>query len=430
METVNRRQFLGQTGVASLSALQYTHAADAPLEKVNVAVMGLRGRGKLLASHFAGLKDAQVVALCDVDESLFPAVVKTVAEKQGREPKLVQDVRKLLGDKSIHAIVIAAPNHWHALAAVWACQAGHDVYVEKPVSHNIVEGRRMVEAARKYERIVQSGTQRRGSKHWLAAAEYLKSGKIGHIGMARAWINRKRPNIGHPKDEAVPKGVDYDLWQGPAPAHAFNPNRFHYNWHWFWDYGGGELANNGVHMLDMARLGLGVDAPTRITSTGGKFSYDDDQQTPDTQLVTYEFPGTILLWEHRCWSNFGLLNEEGPVRIGGGLIYYGDKGTLTINDKGWQAYVDGKVVDKQDGEEDSLGVITSFVESVKTRKMPNADIEEGHRSTTLCHLGNVSHRVGRPVQWDGKLERFIKDDEANRYLSREYRKPFVLPEKV
>ncbi|MCE9532108.1 MAG: Gfo/Idh/MocA family oxidoreductase, partial [Planctomycetes bacterium] len=261
MPSINRREFLETTGVAaSLSALDYARAADAPHEKVNVAVMGLRGRGKLLASLFAGLKDAHVAALCDVDESVIPAVVKTVAEKQGKEPKVVTDFRKLLDDKDIHALVIAAPNHWHALATVWACQANKDVYVEKPISHNIIEGRRMIEAARKYERIVQAGTQRRASRHWTSAAEYIRAGKIGHVGMARAWIIRKRPSIGRKKDEAVPKGVDYNLWLGPAPARDFNPNHFHYNWHWFWDYGGGELANNGIHMLDMARQGLGLDS--------------------------------------------------------------------------------------------------------------------------------------------------------------------------
>lgn len=435
MTFVNRRRFLAQTsraaGVAvSLSALGFARAGGAPQEKVAVAVMGVRGRGKGLAALFAGLKEAQVAAICDVDEAVVPAAVKVVADIQGQAPRVVTDVRKLLDDKSIDALVIASPNHWHALATVWACQAGKDVYVEKPAGHNVVEGRRMVEAARKYGRVVQHGTQRRASPHWTSAAEYARSGKLGKVGMARAWIIRPRKNLGRPKDEPVPAGVNYDLWLGPAPELPFNPNRFHYNWNWFWDYGGGELPNNGVHLLDMARLGLGVDSPTTIASSGGKLVFDDAQETPDTQLVAYEFPGTVLLWEHRCWSNFGLLNEEGPVRIGGGVIYYGDKGTLVVNDKGWQVTVDGKVVESRPGVEDSLELVRNFVACVKSRKRPAADIEIGHLSTTLAHLGNIGQRVGRKLRWDGKSETFPGDAEANRQLGREYRKPFVLPERV
>lgn len=425
---MHRRQFLA--GAAGLSAATFMRAADGPGEKVRVAVMGLRGRGKSLASLFAGLKDVRVAALCEVDGRLVPDVARRLQDQGQPAPRAEKDVRRLLDDKSIDALVIATPNHWHALATVWACQSGKDVYVEKPAGHNIIEGRRMVQAARKYQRIVQHGTQRRASPHWLSAAEYARSGKLGKVGMARAWIIRPRKNIGRPKDEPAPAGVDYDLWLGPAPERAFNPNRFHYQWNWFWDYGGGELPNNGVHLLDMARLGLGVDAPATISSSGGKLVFDDAQETPDTQLVSYEFPGAVLLWEHRCWSNFGLLNEEGPVRIGGGVIWYGDRGSLVVNDKGWQVTVDGKVVEQQPGEEDSVGLVRDFLDCIKSRKPPAADIEVGHLSTTLAHLGNISQRLGRKLRWDGESERFPDDEEANRLLGREYRKPFVLPERV
>lgn len=431
--SVPRREFLktiGHTGAAALTAASFARAADAPSEKVRVAVIGLRGRGKSLATIFAGLKNVHVAALCDVDPSLVPGVAKSLRDLDQPEPRIEKDLRRLLDDRSLDVVVVATPNHWHALATVWACQAGKDVYVEKPAGHNVVESRRMVEAARKYNRIVQHGTQRRASPHWLSAAEFARSGKLGRVGMARAWIIRPRKNLGRPADSAPPAGVDYDLWLGPAPLRPFNVNRFHYQWNWFWDYGGGELPNNGVHLLDMARLGLGVDSPDTISSSGGKLVYDDAQETPDTQLVSYEFPGAVLLWEHRCWSNFGLLNEEGLVRIGGGVIYYGDKGSLVVNDKGWQVTVDGKVVENHPGEEDSVALVQNFVDCVKSRQRPAADIEIGHLSTTLAHLGNISQRTGRKLRWDGKQELFPGDTEANAFLHREYRKPFVLPEHV
>lgn len=435
MRLQHRRTFLGRTALTggvltTLPALSYGRAADKPNEKVSLAVMGLRGRGKSLASAFAGFKDVNVVALCDVDTRLFGDVVKLVEKQQRPAPRTVQDVRKLLEERSLDAVVIAAPNHWHALATVWACQAGKDVLVEKPVAHNVVEGRRMIEAARKYDRVVQVGTQRRSSPHWKKAAELVRAGKIGHVATARAWIIRKRKPIGRQPDGPVPEGVDYDLWLGPAPKRPFNANRFHYNWHWFWEYGGGELANNGVHMLDMARLGMGVEAPTSVVSTGGRYVFHDDQETPDTQLVTWEFPNAVLLWEHRQWSGAGLLNEEGNVRIGGGVAFYGDKGTLIVNDAGWRIVVDGKDVESGLGVDESESLLRNFVACIKSRRRPDADIEIGHHSTVLCHLGNIAQRLDRKLRWDAKKELFLRDEAANALLGREYRKPFVVPERV
>jgi predicted dehydrogenase len=434
MAAVNRRQFLEQSGTAAgvavgLSALEYAGAAAAN-DTLTVAVMGVRGRGRELAAHFAKQPDVEVAALCEVDPKVVPAALKGVADHQRREPPVVTDVRRLLDDAAIDALIIAAPNHWHALATVWGCQAGKDVYVEKPVSHNIVEGRRMVEAARRYERVVQSGTQRRSSPHWRRATELVRAGRIGHVATARAWIIRPRQPIGRMADAPVPEGVDYGLWLGPAALRPFNPNRFHYNWHWFWEYGNGELGNNGVHMLDMARLGLGAEAPAVVSSAGGLFVFDDDRETPDTQVVTYEFPGCVLIWEHRQWSSYGLLNEEGHVRIGGGVVFYGSEGTLHVNDQGWQIVVKGETVEQGPGADDSIPLIRNFIDCVKSRERPDADIEDGHRSTSLCHLGNISQRLGRRLRWDGERERFPDDDEANRLLTRDYRRPYVLPEQV
>ncbi len=425
MPRMDRREFLGTSARAAGVAAGVATLAVAtlpPSEQLQLAVMGVNGRGKALASEFASIPAARVAVLCDVDERVIPGVAKIVEEKQGGSPPRVEkDVRRVLEDKSIDALVIAAPDHWHALAAVWACQAGKDVYVEKPISHNLVEGRRMVEAARRYKRIMQVGTQRRSAPHWASMVEYLRSGKLGHVAMARAWIIQKRVNIGHTGDGPVPEGVDYNLWLGPAPERPFNPNRFHYTWHWFWDYGTGELGNNGVHGLDMARWGLGVDAPTAVTSGGGKLFYDDDQETPDTQIVTYEFPGTSLVWEHRTWSNYGIDGRSF------GVTFYGDQGTLASDDKGWQVTVDGKITDKQPGSQMEMAHLNNFIDCVKERRRPNADIEIGHRSTSLCHLGNIAQRLGRKLVWDGARERFPDDDEANRLLAREYRAPFVLP---
>ncbi len=432
MSKQNRRQFLRRTSgavsvAAGLSALNFARAAAGPGDRVRIAVMGVRGRGKALASGFAAIKNAHVVAVCDADENVLAPVVKIVEEKQGNSPPRIElDVRKLIDDKSIDALAIAAPNHWHALATVWACQAGKDVYVEKPVSHNILEGRKMVEAARKYDRVVQVGTQRRSSPHWAAAHEYVQSGNLGKVSLVRAWVIQMRENIGKAGGpQPIPEGVNYDLWLGPAPMKSLTRKRLHYDWHWFWDYGGGELANNGIHMLDIARRGVGVDYPRAVASGGGKFYFDDDQETPDTQVVTYEYPNLSLVWEHRTWSKFGF---EGR---GSGVAYYGDKGTLVVDDKGWQVTApDGNVVETEPSSQMEMAHLQNFIDCVHDRRRPNADIEFGHISTSLCHLGNISQRLGRKLAWDGEAEKFPNDNEANQMLRREYRKPFVIPESV
>jgi predicted dehydrogenase len=431
MSRVNRRQFLNRstsvaTAAVGLTALNHLHAASRPNERVQIAVMGVHGRGKALASEFASIKEAHVVAICDVDDSVIAPVVKVVEEKQGNSPPRVEtDVRKLIEDKSIDALVIAAPNHWHALATIWACQAGKDVYVEKPVSHNVFEGRHMVDAAKKYDRIVQVGTQRPSSPHWIAAHDCVRSGKLGKVSMVRAWVIQKRVNIGKAGGpQAIAEGVNYDLWVGPAPMKPLTRKNLHYDWHWFWDYGGGELANNGIHMIDIARRGIGVNYPKTVASSGGKFYFDDDQETPDTQIVTFEYPDLSLVWEHRTWTKFGF---EGR---GTGVAYYGDQGTLVADDKGWQVTVDDKVVESSPGSQMEMPHVQNFIDCVKARRQPNATIEMGHISTTLCHMGNISQRVGRKLTWDAQTERFVNDEGANQLLRREYRKPFVVPDQV
>jgi predicted dehydrogenase len=415
----NRRTFLGVAGALALGRT----ASAAASEKVRVGVIGVRGRGTDLAREFARNKESEVVALCDIDDAAFAKAVKEVEKIGGKAPRTEKDYRRLLDDKSIDAIAIATPDHWHALLTVLGCQAEKDVYCEKPVSHNIVEGRRMVQAARKYNRVVQAGTQRRSYGYVKEAVEYARSGALGKVGMARAWIHQKRKSIGHGKPGPVPEGVDYAMWQGPAPDRPFMANRFHYNWHWFWNWGTGELGNNGIHGLDVARWGLGVEAPVAVTSGGGKYVFDDDQEVPDTQIVTWEFPDACLVWEHRMWSKHGTENASF------GIAFYGDDGTLLIDDKGWRVE-DGKEAGGKPtpgGMSDHIG---NFLECVKSRSKPNAEIEIGHMSTRLCHLGNIAHRLGRKLTFDGVTETFPNDAEANKLLGREYSSRIEMPSQV
>ncbi len=404
---LDRRLFLGAAGAGVLFAPGRSAKAKAS-ERVRVAVIGLKNRGTDHARMFAANPGSEVVAVCDVDDAMFAKPVKAVEKAAGKAPAIEKDFRRLLDDKTINAVTIATPDHWHALLTVLACQAGKDVYVEKPASHDVVEGRRMVEAARKYNRIVQLGTQRRSAPYVQEAIERVRSGSIGKVGMARAWTHQKRHSIGHGHPGSVPPGLDYALWQGPAPGRPYYENRLHYNWHWFWNWGTGELGNNGIHCLDVARWGLGVEAPTNVSSSGGKYAFDDDQETPDTQVAAWEFPGACLVYEHRIWSNHP---EEGSLF---GIAFYGDKGTLIINEKGWRIE-DGETAKGQTSPDGQALHVQNFLDCVKSRQKPNADIEIGHLSTRLCHLGNIAYRTGKKLAFDAAREAF-HDAEANALL--------------
>ena len=423
---VSRRQFLGASaknaaGVAvGMVALAGATAKAAPSDRVRVATIGVRNQGKTLAAGLAGLPDAEVVALCDVDESLRPAAVRAVVEVQGKAPRWERDFRRILEDRSIDAVVIATPDHWHALMTILACQAGKDVYVEKPVSHNVEEGRQMVAAARRHDRVVQSGLQQRSGHHFQTAVDFVRSGKLGAVHLAKAWTVHRRKPIGHKRDGVAPQGVDYDLWLGPAAMRPFNANRFHYNWHWFWDYGTGELGNWGAHMLDVARWGLGVEWPSRVSAAGGRFHFDDDQETPDTLIVNYAYPAATIVWEHRLWSTHGVEGRSAAA------AFYGEKGTLVVDRGGWKVYDSTETIASDTSEQ--LGShLRNFVDCVKTRSRPAADIETGHVSSALCHLGNIAHRIGREVTFDPAQGSFGTANEANVLLSRSYRSPWELP---
>ena len=429
MSDLNRRTFLASAGAgaAALGLASASVARDS--DKLRIAVIGVRGRGSSHISAFCENPKTTVFALCDIDEREFKSNAKFVEEKTGKAPLCVQDLRRIFDDKTIDAVSIATPNHWHALATVWACQAGKDVYVEKPVSHNFVEGRKMVEAARKYGRIVQTGTQSRSSKGIAEAVEFLRSGKLGEIYMAKGLCYKPRGSIGHKPDGTPPPGVDYNLWLGPAPERPFNPNRFHYEWHWNWDYGNGDLGNQGIHQMDIARWGINKhDWPAKIESSGGRYGYKDDGETPNTQISTYRYPDCELVFEVRGLST----NDELGVKVGN--LFYGTNGILAINGDKWSTQL-GKAGGKLEagpsgsGGGDHFG---NFVEAVLSRdpKKLNADIEQGHRSSALCHLGNIAYRTGRALDFDGQAENFGSDAKANALLTREYRSPFRMPDQV
>lgn len=421
---LNRRQFLGSSaanaaGVAvgmvgiGLAEAHGQRPAGA-LERVRLGVIGVRTQGLDVAKTLARLPAAEVVSLCDVDERVLDAAAGKLEELQQRPPRRVSDFRRMLDDPSIDAVVVATPDHWHAAMTVQACEAGKDVYVESPVSHCVAEGPEMIAAARRHGRVVQSGLQQRSGRHFQSAVDYIRSGKLGTVKMARAWCAHRRKSIGFKADAPTPEGVDYNRWLGPAPARPFNPNRFHHNWRWYWDYGAGELGNWGVHFLDVARWGLNVQLPDRVSSTGGLMYLRDDRDAPDTQIVQYSFPGKTIVWEHRMWSHHGLEGRSAAC------AFYGDNGTLIVDRGGWKVY--GRKDAENSGPSELLAShLGNFLDCMTTRRPPAADLETADAGSVLCHLGNIAHRVGREVVFDPQTRRFVGDEAANALLQREPR---------
>lgn len=426
MRGVNRRTFLASAGSgAAALAIGSGSRAAGPNDQIRVAVIGIRSRGQEHINAFSGRKDTAVVALCDIDSRLFNGSAKKVEDRSGKAPALIGDLRRVMDDKSIDVVSIATPNHWHALAAVWALQAGKDVYVEKPVSHNVSEGRKISDAAAKYNKICQAGTQNRSSEGVKSAVEFLRSGKLGKVYLAKGLCYKPRGSIGTKADAPVPDGVDYNIWLGPAPERAFNPNRFHYEWHWNWDYGNGDIGNQGIHQMDVARWGLGVGLPTHVVASGGRYGYKDDGETPNTQVAAFQYGDAMLEFEVRGLPT----NAESGVKIGN--LFYGTEGVLVLNEGKWQTFFGHKNEPGPTGQGggDNFG---NFVEAVKSRKkeMLNAEVTEGHLSSALCHLANVSYRLGRALKFDPKAEKFVGDKDADAMLTREYRSPFRMPESV
>jgi len=435
MSDLNRREFMKTSsrvtaaaalGISALGARRVLGAN----ERIRVAVAGVRGRGGSHISEVGQLPDCEVVAICDPDEAEIAKRVENFKGAGRTDVSTYVDVREALEDKNIDVLTIATPNHWHSLMGIWACQAGKDVYVEKPCSHNIFEGRKLVEAARKYGRIVQQGTQARSAPAMREAIGQLREGIIGEVYMARGLCYKWRATIGRTLEEAPPKGVNYDLWLGPAPKRPYSRNRFHYNWHWHWDYGNGDIGNQGVHQMDIARWALGVGLPTRAQSMGGHFLFDDDQETPNTQVSTFQYPEEkkMIVFEVRHW----MTNDEAGYKVG--VTIYGSDGYMVIPSYGeYRTYLG------RNGEPGPTGNVrkplahfANFFEAVRKRDrgILAAEIEEGHRSSALCHLANMSYRLGRTVDFDPKTETCNGDKEANRLLAREYRAPYTMPQGV
>jgi predicted dehydrogenase len=386
------------------------------MNTLTVGVMGVNGRGTGLAQGFMAQKNVEIAYVCDVDSRALARVVELVGNKQMKKPQGIVDVRKMLDDKSLDILVCAAPNHWHAPATILGCNAGKHVYVEKPCSHNANEGELAIAVARKNDRVVTMGTQRRS---WPAIQEgiaKLHDGAIGRLMYARTWYNAKRPSIGVGKPADVPSWLNYELWQGPAPQKPFKDNLIHYNWHWHWNWGCGELGNNGIHGLDVARWGMQVDYPIHVSSSGGKYRWDDDQETPDTHVVAFDFPDKkTITWEGLSWSPLG------PMDDGFGVTFHGEKGSMAILGSGYKIYdLGNKEIAAKGGDGGDSVHVANFIDCVRNAKRPNADIEEAHKSTLLCHLGNIAHRTGRVLKTDPKNGRILEDAEAMKLWGREY----------
>jgi len=438
---MDRRRFLaGSSAVvagATFATTAISRAEDAPAanDRAAVAVMGLRGRGGGLLRTFAAREDVAVLYVCDVDSRVLGERAAATEQQTGRKPKAVKDFREALDDQAVDALVIGAPDHWHAIPTILACQAGKDVYVEKPDGHNALEGRAMVAAMRKHGRVVQLGTQARSNTHAQSAMRYIAEGHLGKVRFAKAWESARQGSIGHTPDSEPPPGVDYDLWLGPAPKRPFNPRRFHGSWRWFFDYGTGDLGNDGVHRLDLARWGLAAAlkaegrelprAPRRVSAHGGKLYFDDDQQWPDTQMVTYDYPGCVMTYELRIWSPYKLHEEHE------GAAVLGENGYVVLGNRRWRAFdAKGNAVAGESGADNTAGHVENFLTCMKTREKPAADLETvGHPSSLLCHLGNAAWRLGRTLEFNPETYTCGDDAEANRLLTRpSYREPWVLPE--
>jgi len=415
--SINRRVFLGRTALGTLGVVTGLRTANAQESAANRVVVGVMGmsRGLRLATQFVEQPNVEVRYTCDVDSDRAAQAAETIEKKGVPRPKEITDFRRILDDPEVDAVVCATPNHWHAPATILACAAGKHVYVEKPCSHNAREAELMAEAARKHKRAVQVGTQRRSSGTIREAIEMLHAGEIGQVFSSRATYCSKRTSIGKGKPIDVPPNLDYELWQGPAPRTPLLDNRIHYNWHWFWHWGNGELGNNGVHFLDICRWGLGVDFPIRVTSAGGRYAFDDDQETPDTHTLAYEFEGGKMatFLAHSC-------NPYGTEFVN----FYGLKGTLLIAENGNYTFLDmdNKVVKSNEGSRGDAEHIADFLAAIRDNRTTNqhAGIEDAHPSTTLCHLGNIAHRVGRALRCDASNGHILDDPDAMALWSRKF----------
>jgi len=437
----NRRKFIKQavTGVAALSvggilpgfnAKSYGSIIGAN-ERIRVACMGVNARGKAVAANFALQKNCEVIYVCDVDKRAAAKCISVVEKNQNKATKNQPDFRKALEDKSLDALVVTAPDHWHAPAAILASKAGKHVYLEKPISHNPNEGELLVQAVNKYKNVIQVGNQRRSWPNVRLGIEEIKSGSIGKVSFAKTWYTNNRPTIGIGKETSVPDWLDYELWQGPAPRRPFRDNLVHYNWHWFKHWGTGEALNNGTHQVDLARWGLGLEYPTKVMSSGGRYAYTDDWEFPDTQFISMEFDNkaSIVFESRSC-------NAKPIDGHATGVTFYGDKGSLMIIGNSYTIYdMNGKEVKKVDNSvkvdaRDAMNPsqmldayhIQNFFDGIKKGISVNSEIVGAYQSTLLCQLGNISQFAGESLNIDNKTGKIINNKVAQKYWSREYEK--------
>lgn len=476
MPRSTRRKFLktsfAAAGLVTLAGTKSSGKVLGANDAIRVGIAGLHGRGQSHLAEMLKIDGVEITYLIDPDQKVLDGAVKKVESATGRKPQAIKDIRQALDDKELDVVTVATPNHWHSLITVWACDAGKDVYVEKPCSHNVHEGRIAVDMARKKGRIVQHGTQSRSDADWSGAIDFIKSGKAGKLQVARGLVYKPRKSIGFKNPETPPETLDFDLWLGPAPKQPFHKNLVHYNWHWFWDTGNGDIGNQGVHQMDIARWGIdGATLPKHVIGLGGRFGYEDQGQTPNTQIAIFDFGPAQLIFEVR-----GLPTENYPhAGPFGDNVFHCDGGLVTRQ----HFYPKGsdtpeKIPSGPLGP--GRGHFANFITAVRSRSQSelNADILEGHYSSALCHLANISYRLGEKVPFnpqtkafgdnkeayetlarmeehltrnglkldsekyllgrqlavDAEKEAFVGDDDANRMLTREYRAPFVVPEKV
>ncbi len=454
---MERRIFLKTTlmGTASIGlgslvsgGLSEIYGQRAPSNKVKVALIGCRNMGWDDLSTFLQYPEIECVALCDIDDEWLNRRATEVEKKAGKKPgQLVKDWRRVIDNKDIDMVIVGTPDHWHCLPAISACEVGKDVYVEKPLANSIEECNLMVKAARKYNRIIQVGQWQRSDPHWNEAVKFIHDGKIGKVRTVKVWAYQtSKGNLPKVPDGTPPAGVDYDMWLGPAPKRVFNANRFHYNFRFFWDYAGGLMSDWGVHLLDYALEGMKAGLPAYVYGAGGKYAYPDDAvETPDTLMATYKYPDFNIIWDHACGINHGIYEGEG-------LAFYGEDGTLFLTRAGWEVRPEmGKAgrsfpycypcdenpakatprmeaVAWKKGEGKGLyNHVGNMLDCIKTRKLPNADVAIGAKVANLCHLANISCRVGSALTWNDQSSTFVNHKEANDLVKAHYRAPWKLP---
>ncbi len=432
---INRRDFLKTTAKTGLALgvvgpFAKAWSGNAPSDRVRIAVIGTNSRGSFHAETFSGLPNTEVTYICDVDDRAIEKGIKATIENQTKPPKGMKDFRKALEDPQLDAVVIATPDHWHTPAAMLAMEAGKHVYLEKPCGHNCYEGELLIKAVKKYKRVYQMGNQRRSSTMYMEAMQAIHEGIIGRPYFGKGWYTNKRESIGHGKPAPIPEWLDYELWQGPAPRRPYMDNIIHYNWHWFWHWGTGESNNNGTHEIDVCRWALGVDYPTKVTSMGGRYHWEDDWEAYDTQVLGFEFPDRkAITWECRS------CNQQPIDGRGRGVMIYGTEGTLFITSDFYKIFdYDNNLVMEvglEKSPDQDLNIVNpnagftrthsqNFIDAIRTGIQTNSTVGEGHKSNLLCHLGNIAQRVGRTLRCDPKNGRIINDQEAMALWRREY----------